>query len=57
MNLRLLVALGAAALFVIGGFVAFNEAANALRLAYLWFGFALAASVIAICLSAGPTSR
>ena len=54
MYLRLTLAIVAAVLFVLAGFTALNEAGGGLRMAYLWFSLALAASVLVIGLPSGP---
>ena len=48
MYLRLAVAIVAAFLFVFAGLTAMNEAGGGLRLAYMWFGLAMAATVVVI---------
>ena len=48
MNLRLVVALVAGVLFVLAGFTAWNETDSGLRIAYMWFGLAMAAMALAI---------
>ena len=48
MNVGFAVSLVAAALWVFAGLTAMNEAANTLRLAYVWFGLAMAVTVVVI---------
>lgn len=56
MNLRLGVALVAAVLFVLAGFTAWNEANyDTLRVAYMWFGLAMAASIVALSVPSGQS--
>ena len=50
MSVRLIAANGAAAAFLLAGFTAFSEASSGLHAAYLWFGVALAITVIAFAL-------
>ena len=55
--IRLIVGLVGASLFVLAGFTAFNEGSAGPHLAYLWFGFAAAASVVAITLPGERPTR
>jgi hypothetical protein len=57
MILRFIVGLVAAVLFVLAGFTAFNEGSEGPHLAYLWFGLAAAASVVALTLPGDRPTR
>jgi hypothetical protein len=48
MNARLVTAFVAAVLFLVAGFTAMNEAGGGLRLAYMWLGLAMAATVLTV---------
>jgi hypothetical protein len=57
MTIRFIVGLVAAALFFLAGFTGFNEGSEAPHLAYLWFGLAGAAAIIAVTIPGERPTR